>query len=158
MRLCSKSGGKPLPETPETTPAKEIAPGDASSFWAMPVAIFALVLAGGAWWEIKRAEEPTTRVLIYDESEIPLQLLPFVKAGYTAEDIMRQAFDRALAKGHIILRASEDARGGEQARFQIDQFVALPPSSTPTSAPTSKGLEEWQKLLSDTVPVSAPDE
>lgn len=115
------------------------------------IAIFALVLAGGAWWEVRdlAARGNTPRVLLYDDASIPMQVGPYARAGYDIDALLQEAFDKAVAKGHVIIRSSEEIRGGSLSLFNIAEFVgAPPPETTLVETDIPEELQLWLDRLS----------
>jgi hypothetical protein len=97
---------------------------------ATALAVISMMTAGAALWSVRDLSRTSDRgrVLVYDELAMPLQVAPYVDAGFDADTIVRQAFDEAVARGHIILRRGDDVSGGDGVLFRISEFIAPPPA------------------------------
>ena len=74
---------------------------------------------------------PVPVVLIYNADLVAEQSRPYLLAGYDGPAIIQQAFDAALARGHVIIKASEEIAAPQSALFRIQDFVASPSEVSP---------------------------
>ena len=125
---------------------------------ATGLAVVAMMTAGSALWSVREMGRSADRgrVLVYDELAMPLQVAPYVDAGFDADTIVRQAFDEAIARGHIILRRGDDVSGGEGVQFRISEFIAPPPAPTNGEAPERRELPAEVRGLFEQLP-NIPD-
>ena len=125
---------------------------------ATALAVMATITAWAALWSVRDMSRAADlgRVLVYDELSIPLQVAPYVDAGFDADTIVRQAFDEAIARGHIILRRGDDVSGGEAVRFRIGEFIAPPPAPAAGERPGRRELPAEVRDLFDKLP-TIPD-
>lgn len=65
-------------------------------------------------------------VLVYDPDLAAEQAAPFILAGFDGPAVIQQAFNAAVAAGHVILKASDQVAAPPSSEFRIEDFVALP--------------------------------
>ncbi|PZQ48804.1 MAG: hypothetical protein DI556_13395 [Rhodovulum sulfidophilum] len=125
---------------------------------AVAISLFAATLSFATAVLVLRSPAPLDPpVLVYDEAGIIEQIRPFVEAGYVANDVIERAFSRALERGHLILRRSDDVAGGPALEFRVADFVALPegvrpPGSRDGPLATPLPPRDIGRVLSEPVP------
>jgi len=112
----------PPPQSPHTS---------ASSFkqdFTLAAAVAALAISAALCIILpgRIAEAPRQQVLIYNADLVAEQARPFIMAGFDGPRVIQQAFDAALAAGHVIIRGSDQIAGPPAAMFSIADYGSVP--------------------------------